>query len=222
MAYRDGCKRNVFIRADFWQQNAINSTQNYTVSCFSISEVYKQILQKQPELLSYCTWLAKARKADSLHHLQSSCARNLPTQLSPPLSYQYSGHHCEMLGTVHHLNQVQSLWKPCCAVRRKQSYYSSLCLSALWSVLLSLASTQAYSHICHRSGIRRVSSLNAFQLSFHSENTITSFIPAKTTKLNSVRLEASHVTIQQTQQKYTGPVLKLNIQPHYYAMAQVI
>ena len=53
-----------FIRADFWQQNAINSTQNYTVSCFSISEVYKQILQKQPELLSYCTWLAKAREAD--------------------------------------------------------------------------------------------------------------------------------------------------------------
>jgi hypothetical protein len=33
-----------------------------------------------------------------------------------------------MLGTVHHLNQVQSLWKPFCAARTEQLHQSSLYL----------------------------------------------------------------------------------------------
>jgi len=150
MAYGDGSKRR---RISYGQGSkwhiVINSMQNYKLSYYRISELYKQIPEKKPECLSYCTWSAEDRDADTSHHFLSSSVGNLPTQASLPLLYQHGGSQCGMLGTVHHLNQVQSLWKPCCAAKTKQLYHSSpFIYPAMWTNFVVLGFyTSIQSHI---------------------------------------------------------------------------
>jgi hypothetical protein len=55
----------------------------------------------------------------------------LPTETSVHLPYQHAACHCGMLSTVHHLQQVQFLWNPCCAVKTKQLFYTYLYMPPL-------------------------------------------------------------------------------------------
>jgi hypothetical protein len=116
----------------------------------------------------------------------------LPTKTAVCFLYRHAACHCEMLSTVHHLKQVQSLWNPCCAVKTKQLYYSYVYMPPLWydfAFLGFYTSQQSYISDTHH---RPCFVTECFLTLWFSNHSLL-IICVKTTKLYAVKTVASHM-----------------------------
>ena len=101
--------------------------QNWTGNCYTQHAQLQTMMFQNTKHLKMST--ADMARSSILWHLSSnkqthnalfSLVGNLPTQVSLPPLHEAVGFRCKMLGTVQHLDQVQSLWTPCHAAKTKQ------------------------------------------------------------------------------------------------------